>query len=217
MSGEETGQVGTALGGVGAGLTLVEPLHMYSTTVFDRFDEDQTTWASLQLGGGPVGTPDFVQPDLADFRRLHIRPYLTTEHVGNLVVNAGWTRLMTLLTSSPSDTVQGYDATHTRIGVGDTATAAAYTQTDLAAAVNAANRYWQLVSGAGSLGTRTLAWSATFGTGNANFHWAEWAVDQGVASAADAATAPMLNRAVSDQGTKVSGQTWTATSTFSFT
>jgi hypothetical protein len=201
--------------GVGVGLGLVEPIHMYSTTRFRRFDEEQTSWASRRLGGAPVGRPGFVQPDLADFIRLGVTPYNTTEHVGNLVLNAGWTRLMNLLTNQGA--TQAYDATHTRIGVGDTNTAAAYTQTDLAAAVNAANRYWQLVSGAGSLGTRTLSWSASFGTGNANFHWQEWGIDQGTASAADAATAPMLNRAVSDQGTKVSGQTWTATTTFTFT
>lgn len=210
----EDGRAAASLG-VGVGLTLGEGLHLYSTTVFRRFDEEATSWASRRLGGENVGRPGFIQPDLADFARLGVESYLTTEHVGNLVLNAGWTRLMNLLTGQGGG-LQAYDATHTRIGLGTSTTAAAYTQTDLQAAVNSSNRYWKLVSGAGSLGTRTLAFSAAVGTGDGNFSWQEWGIDQGTADGSDAATSPMLNRAVSDQGTKVNGQTWTITATFTF-
>ena len=148
------------------------------------------------------------------FRRLHVAPYLSTVVDGNLITNAGWTRLMNLLTNQGA--TQAYDATHTRIGVGNSNTAEAYTDTDLGAAAGSANRWFQLVSGAGTLGTRTLSWSATFGTSDGNFAWNEFGIDQGTASG-NTVTAVFLNhKAGIAQGTKASGQTWTATATLTF-
>jgi hypothetical protein len=79
-----------------------------------------------------------------------------------------------------------------------------------------------MVTGSGIIAagtaTQRLSFTATFATGDANFVWAEWGIDQGVAgSGTAAATTPLLNRAVSAQGTKVSGQTWTATAALDFT
>jgi hypothetical protein len=179
----------------------------------DRWDADQTAWARRHLTGRRDG---LVQPQAADFDRIGIRPYETTELVGNLITNAGWTRLMNLLTNQGA--TQAYDATHTRIGVGDATTPAeAYADTDLAAVAGSTHRWFQLVSGAGSLGTRTLAWSATFGTADGNFAWNEFGIDAGTA-AGNTVTAPLLNHKVAiAQGTKASGQTWTATATLTFT
>jgi len=139
---------------------------------------------------------------------------LATAIEGNLITNAGWTRLMNLLTNQGA--TQALDATHARIGAGNGSTAEAYTDTDLSAAAGSANRWFQLVSGAGSLGTRTLAFSATFGTSDGNFAWNEFGIDFGTASG-NTVTAPLFNRKVSSQGTKASGQTWTATATITFT
>jgi hypothetical protein len=80
-----------------------------------------------------------------------------------------------------------------------------------------ANRWFQLVSGVGTLGTRTLAFSATFGTADGNFAWNEFGIDQGTASG-NTVTAPLFNRKAGiAQGTKAAGQTWTATATITFT
>lgn len=172
----------------------------------DRWDTDQTRWVKSQSG--------LVAPTADDFRRLHVQPYKTTELVGNLITNAGWTRLMNLLTNQGA--TQALDATHARIGVGNSNTAEAYADTDLGAAAGSANRWFQLVSGAGTLGTRTLAFSATFGTADGNFAWNEFGIDFGTASG-NTVTAPLFNhKAGIAQGTKASGQTWTATATITF-
>lgn len=116
----------------------------------------------------------------------------------NLWTTAGWARILANLSAVPASTAV-YDATHTRLGVGNGTTAAAIGNTDLAAAAGSANRQFKLVDGAPTIGasggTGSIAWTATFPTGNGNFVWAEWCVDNGTADATTV-TAPMLNRAV---------------------
>lgn len=191
---------------IGVRAPLADPA--FGTTLWRvaRWDEAQTAWAARKLGHAPI--------DL-DFRALGVRPYRVTEFAGNLITNAGWTRLMNLLTNQGA--TQAFDATHTRIGVGDgTTPAEAYADTDLAAAAGSTHRWFQLVSGAGTLGTRTLSWSASFGTADGNFAWNEFGIDQGTASG-NTVTAVLLNHKVGiSQGTKASGQTWTATATITF-
>lgn len=200
---------------IGVGVRAPLGDHAIGTTQWrvDRWDADQTRWAQRRAGLlRCCGFLPRVEAD--DFRRLGVRPYETTEVVGNLITNAGWTRLMNLLTNQGA--TQAYDATHTRIGVGNSNTAEAYADTDLGAAAGSANRWFQLVSGAGTLGTRTLAWSATFASADGNFAWNEFGIDQGTASG-NTVTAPLLNhKAGIAQGTKASGQTWTATATITF-
>jgi hypothetical protein len=179
----------------------------------DRWDADQTAWARRHLTGRRIGT---VQPAAADFQRIGIRPYKTTEVVGNLITNAGWTRLMNLLIAGGG---QALTATAVRIGVGNSNTAEAYTDTDLGAAAGSSNRYFQPVSGAGSLGTRTLAFTATFGTSDGNFAWQEFGLDVGTPTVSGGTTvgALLFNRKAGiAQGTKAIGQTWAATATLTF-
>jgi hypothetical protein len=171
-----------------------------------RWDESQTAWVAHRSG--------LAAPQSADFAKLRVRPYDVAEVVGNLITNAGWTRLMNLLTNQGS--TQALDATHARIGVGNSNTAEAYTDTDLGASAGSSNRWFQLVSGAGTLGTRTLAFSATFASADGNFAWNEFGLDLGTASG-NTVTAPLFNhKAGIAQGTKASGQTWTATATITF-
>lgn len=176
----------------------------------ERWDADQTAWVKSRTG--------LLAPDAADFHLLKVAPYRTTELVGNLITNAGWTRLMNLLTAQGG--AQALSATATRIGVGNSNTAEAYGDTDLGASAGASNRYFQPVSGAGTLGTRTLVFSATFGTGDGNFAWNEFGIDVGTPTVSGGTTvnALLFNRKAGiAQGTKASGQTWTATATLTFT
>ncbi len=125
---------------------------------------------------------------------------------------------MNLLTAQGG--TQALTATSVRIGVGNSNTAEAYTDTDLGAAAGASNRYFQPVSGAGTLGTRTLAFAATFGTADGNFAWNEFGLDVGTPTVSGGTTVNALlfnHKAGIAQGTKASGQTWTATATLTFT
>lgn len=176
----------------------------------DRWDADQTDWVKTRTG--------LIAPDADDFRRLGVESYETTEVLGNLITNAGWTRLMNLLTAQGG--TQALTSTAVRIGVGNGSTAEAYADTDLAAAAGASNRYFQPVSGPGTLGTRTLAFSATFASGDGNFAWNEFGLDVGTPTVSGGTTVAALlfnRKAGIAQGTKASGQTWTATATLTFT
>lgn len=200
--------------GVAVGLALAD--RSFGTTHWkvERWDAEQTAWAVRRLGVAPARSIA-IPPEV--FRRLGVRPYEVSELTGNLITNAGWTRLMSLLTATGS--TQALSATATRIGVGNSSTAEAYTDTDLAAAAGAGNRYFQPVSGAASLGTRTTAFAATFGTADGNFAWNEFGIDVGTPTVAGGTTVGTLlfnRRAGIAQGTKASGQTWTATATLTF-
>jgi len=201
--------------GLGVSLGLTDLIQKATTTWrVDRFDEDQTAWAHDRFG-----LRSHRGLTVEEFAVFGIRPYQTTETVGNAVLQAGWARVLANLTAVPAATAV-YDATHTRIGAGDGVTAVnATTDTDLSAAAGSTHRWFQLVSGAPTVGgtiPKTCAWAASFGTADGNFTWAEFGIDNGTASA-NTVTAPLLNRALSAQGTKASGQTWVATATLSFT
>jgi hypothetical protein len=189
----------------------------------ERWDAEQTAWAVRRLSDLGLGSYKFdeqhslaISP--AMFAKLDIRPYETTEFTGNLITTAGWTRLMNLLTNQSA--TQALTATAVRIGVGDATTPAeAYADTDLAAVAGSTHRWFQPVSGAGSLGTRTLAFTATFGTADGNYAWNEFGLDVGTptVTASSTVNALLLNHKVGiAQGTKASGQTWSPTATLTF-
>jgi len=99
----------------------------------------------------------------------------------------------------------GHEATlfnnaNAKIGVGDSTTAFATTQTDLVAATNKLRKAMDATFP--TRATNVLTFKSTFGGSEANFAWNEWAVF----NAASAGT--MLNRVVEYNGTKLSGQTW---------
>jgi hypothetical protein len=141
--------------------------------------------------------------DTADFE-AGSEPDEVLEDRGNLLLNAGITRLINLLTGAGGT---AYNAANSRIGVGNSTTAAAAGQTDL----QGASKYFKLVDSVTPSG-QTITWVATFGSSDGNFAWEEWGVDNGTASGATV-TAPLLNRKVSAMGTKGSGSTWTITVT----
>jgi hypothetical protein len=106
-----------------------------------------------------------------------------------------------------------FNATDTKIGIGDDATAAAATQTDLLAATNktyiAMDTNWPKTrTDDGALGYGVFQTKATFGTGNANYAWAEAVVKN-----TNAGSNKCLCRAATGWGTKTSAATWVATHT----
>lgn len=130
--------------------------------------------------------------------------YVGKSHLdGNLLLNAGINVLTNLLAGGGGTAFNNANA---RIGVGDSTTAEAATQTGLQAATN--KTYVAMDASYPTYGTsQQVAFRATFGTGSANYAWQEFTVDNGTTS---------LNRKVSAQGTKTSGQTWQVTITITF-
>lgn len=117
---------------------------------------------------------------------------------GNLLLNEG---IQTVLDLAIGAAGTVYSNANARLGVGDSSTAEAATQTDLQAATN--KTYKAMEAGYPSRTNQTLAFRSVFGSADANYAWAEFCVDNG------AAAAKTLNRKVSAQGTKAAGQTWT--------
>lgn len=94
------------------------------------------------------------------------------------------------------------NASNARIGVGDSSTAFAASQTDLQAATN---KFRKIVDSAPGVAANVLTFIATFASGEANFTWAEF----GLFNSSSGAT--MLTRKVAAHGTKASGDVWTMT------
>lgn len=117
----------------------------------------------------------------------------------NVLLNEGITALLNLLVGNAETNFGNANA---YIGVGDSSTAAAASQTALQAASN--KLYKAVEASYPSISAQTVTWRAIYGSSEANFAWNEFTVASGSSDAAD-----NLNRAVSSQGTKTSGQTWT--------
>jgi hypothetical protein len=189
----------------------------------DRWDAEQTDWAlaKIQRDGFHVPADGSVHPD--HFAHYGVEPYLTTvDENCNLVTEQGWAALLGGIAGTTMSLKFG--AAAARIGVGTSVTAATGADTKLNGDTGGASTtsYYKLVSTAPVINTSaavaTLVFTSAFGGGVANFAWAEFGTDNGAADGVTiTATTPVfLNHGISAQGTKASGQTWTATETISF-
>lgn len=120
----------------------------------------------------------------------------------NLLLNEGINEMWTLMCSGSGIK---FDNTNARLGVGDSNVAADPIQTGLQAAVN---KFWKGQDGGfPTYGTSQKAtWRSTFQGNEANFSWQEFTC---VNTADD--TGKNMNRLVSNQGSKTSGQVWELT------
>lgn len=126
-------------------------------------------------------------------------PYATAEIDGNLMLNEGIQLHIDLLIGAGGTVFSNANA---YIGVGDSTTAEAATQTALQAATN--KLYKAMSSTYPQRSSQTVTFRSAFGSSEANFAWNEFSVANG-----NSDSATNLNRKVSAQGTKTSGQTWT--------
>lgn len=118
---------------------------------------------------------------------------------GNLLLNEGIAELWDLAITTGATK---FDNTNAYIGVGDSSTAASASQTGLQATTN--KLYKAMETSYPSRSSQTVTWRSVFGSSDANFSWQEFTVANANSDSGD-----NLNRKVSDQGTKASGQTWT--------
>ena len=190
----------------------------------DRWDAEQTEWVARKAGvADRLATGVTIGPGV--FAHYGVKPYSTTvDENCNLIVIGGWAVLLGgIAGTSITNKLSG---TFGRIGIGTSTTAVASTDTSLNGDTGSSSTtsYYQLFSGTPTISTAatpcTLTLSASFGTGNANFAWQEFGTDNWNASGVTAqglgANEVFLNHGLSAQGTKSSGQTWTATETISF-
>ena len=138
----------------------------------------------------------------AEFHAL-FKPYEVIEMEGNCLLNTGIDKMWDLVTGVVSGADHIYDGPagndKAQIGVGDSATAADPTQTDLLAATN--KTYKTMESGFPTSTTQKATFKSSFGSADANYAWNEWVVKQ-------VTSAVCLNRKVESLGTKSTG-TWT--------
>lgn len=106
------------------------------------------------------------------------------------------------------DAVQAFDNANAYIGVGDSTTAFAASQTDVQAAANKFRKGMNATYP--QRATNVLTFQATFLEDEANFHWNEWAVFN------DDLAGDMLNRIVQDLGTKPDTEQWRLTVTLTY-
>lgn len=147
-------------------------------------------------------------------------PYETIHTDGNLLMYGGasclWQGLIGNMSATPGLALTKFDNTNAALGVGDSSTAAAATQTDLVAATNKVRKamvatYPQHTDGADGSDHAAITFQSSFGTGDGNWEWLEI----GLFNSATAATGRMLNRKVVSYGTKTSSDTWVLTLTIS--
>ena len=132
----------------------------------------------------------------------------------NLMLNAGITVLLNLLVGAGGQT--NFSATNARVGVGTSSTAAVATQTGIQAGA-----FYQGMDGTyPQVSSQTVTFRATIASGNGNQSWQEFIIDNYAATGGTSyttssptysSTLVALNRLVSNQGTKTSGQTWILT------
>lgn len=143
-------------------------------------------------------------------------PIEIVEIEGNLAMYGGvsclWQCLIGNGTGTGGQSLTFFNNGNAYIGVGDSSTAAAATQTDLQASTNKTRQamdatYPSHTDGTTS-GAASIVFKATFGSGSANYAWAEW----GIFNASSGGR--MLNRKVESLGTKTTGS-WALTITLS--
>lgn len=125
--------------------------------------------------------------------------YEKSEIEGNLLLNEGIQAAWDLVCGLDSPTA--YNNANAQLGVGDSNAAEAATQTDLQASTN---KTWKgMETSYPSRSAQTVTFRSVFGSSDANYAWNEFSVRNGATADKN------LNRKVSAQGTKASGQTWT--------
>lgn len=117
---------------------------------------------------------------------------------GNLLLREGVKAIFDLLVGN---TETAFSEANARIGVGDSTTAAADTQTGLLGSNTAFKGMDTSYPIVGALADKKVTFRASFGASEGNFAWEEWTVDNGSSANKN------LNRKVEALGQK-SGGTW---------
>lgn len=190
-------------GHAAAVLTVFDSLRYRTVWTCEKWSEEACAFVRRQLG-----LARSANVDVAALRQLVGAPEELLMVEGNLILNAGITRLLNLGVGLGGT---AFDAANAYIGVGDSTTAASASQTDLQAS---SNKFWRAMAASYPLvSAQTVTWQSSFGSSDANYAWQEWGVSAGASGASGdgfTTVGTLLNRKVASLGTKVTG-TWTLT------
>lgn len=175
----------------------------------EAWDTDQVEYAQRKHG---LISPAMVSSAL--LRALRLKPDLLVVD-GNLLVNQGIQRFEDLMLAAGGTALNNANS---YLGVGDTSTAAAATDTDFGAAAGATHRFLRAMNATyPSRSGQVITLQSDFPGTDAAFHWQEWGASIGASSASgDGFTVPTLlvNHKITDLGTKPgTSATWTLTAT----
>lgn len=201
---------------IGVGLEFRESGGHSTHFHVDKWDTDQLDYARRKLDR-IMHRPDW-EPSASELIALGVLPFETYDRANaNLITDAGWQMLMNGVAGSA--VTKFANASVGRIGLGDTGTAAAYTDTDMGATTGSTHRQWELINAVptvGSTHTAGLILAAQFPTTDGNFAVAEFALDSGTSGGTGASVAPFFSHGIASPGTKTSSQTWNTTLTITW-
>lgn len=193
---------------LGAGMGSHQPVTWRAEWKVEKFAagaQDVRSGVYGTTAGDRAGTP--------------VKPYEVIEKVGNLLVYGGadvlWLGLRDGLSASTGLANTRFNNANASIKVGDTNTAAAATQTDLAAPNTTTDRtfagmeatYPTHTTGTATSTSSKITFRSVYSTAIGNFAWEEW----GIFNRVTANTGRMLNRKAESLGTKTAAATWTFT------
>lgn len=178
---------------------MIEPHDVLTWRALWKVEKYDALWTSEQIASGEAV------------------PFEVVERQGNLAMYGGvsclWQCLIGNGTGTSAQTLTYFNNGNAYIGVGDSSTAAAATQTDLQAASNklrkAMDATYPQHTDATTSGAASIVFRSTFTTSDANYAWAEWGIFNGSTGGR------MLNRKVESLGTKTSAASWVFTCTLS--
>lgn len=161
------------------------------------------------------------EPTAEDLRRLEREEGLRPDDIvcadGNLLTTAGLNRVTSLIVGAGG---QALTNSRTAVGVGNSSTAAAVSDTALGGN-SAGNSWWQGPDASNPTQLNgVITTNATYAAADGNFAWNEWGL--GIATAAVTPSAVfatattsgvLLNHKVQSLGTKVNPAVWTLQST----
>ena len=190
----------------------------------ERWDEEQSEWTLSKLSRDTAWPADkAITPAL--FGRYGVKPYLVTQEDNcNLVTLAGWAAFLGGV--GGTSITNKFSSTYGRIGIGTSTTTPTAADTTLGGDTGGSSTtsYFALAGVAPTITTSaapaTWVLAASFSGSVANFAWQEFGTDNynssGVTATGLGGNLVFINHGLSNQGTKTSGQTWTATETISF-
>ena len=175
-------------------LELHEHANWHPVWTIDRFQDED----------GEVGKLSKRGMSIQRLNHLFAEQYLgRSTYKGNMLLNAGINVAWGLICGAGGTAFNNANA---YIGVGDSSTVAAATQTGIQAATNRLNVVMDATYPLAAA-SQAEVWRSTFTSANGNFAWNEITVS----NANDFTHA--LNRLVQTMGTKASGATWVASLT----